>query len=269
MRKKILELALITLIITISKWSFAIQNVKVAAIQLEAKFGEVSYNVTRLLRLSEQACRKGAKIIVLPEMGITGYSDGERRWTSRALIDKVAFTVPSKITKPFSRLSDRYNCYIVLGLVEKVYRNGNTHYYNSQVMFDKDGEILTTYRKINLYKDDNKWAEKGDISPQVINTEYGKLGLLICFDIHFYNPVNFLIDRGAQIILFSSAWDGENPIQNYWKNFAQNFEVYFIASNHANPGESCVIDDNGRVIDKLDRYDEGMVLVEIPVLKIE
>src|SRR5688500_3697883 len=86
---------------------------RAAAIQFEPVFDDKERNVAELLRLTEEAARGGARLIVHPEMATTGYC-----WANRAEVAPFVEPIPGPTTDCFARLAAAHDCYVVVGLPE-------------------------------------------------------------------------------------------------------------------------------------------------------
>lgn len=90
-----------------------IQSYTAAAIQFEPTMFEKARNIGRLAALCEEAAEAGARLIVTPEMGTTGYC-----WFDRAEVKPFVETIPGPTTDVFQAIASRHHCYIVVGMPE-------------------------------------------------------------------------------------------------------------------------------------------------------
>jgi predicted amidohydrolase len=86
---------------------------KVATVQFEPTMFEKERNIARLIELCEAAALAGARLIVTPEMGTTGYC-----WFDRAEVSPFVETIPGPTTDRFAALARKLDCYIVVGMPE-------------------------------------------------------------------------------------------------------------------------------------------------------
>ncbi len=220
-------------------------TVKVAAIQCSSDLGAVAQNRKKLLRLTEEAAKAGAKIVVLPEAAITGYLsqdlrvnwrlDGwpmEPKFTGRHP-KEAAETIPGPSTKAFAETAKRLGIYITVPLVETT-GGENPKYYNSVCLATPTGDIVAHYRKLTPWPYPEKsWATPGDRNVQVFDTEYGRVGLAICFDIHTilekYQP------KKIWALLYPIAWVSDShPADWFWHKLPSRikpFGHYVIGAN--------------------------------------
>ena len=241
--------------------------VKVAAIQYAPLFGQVTTNREALEALVREAAENGAKIIVLPEAAIPGYlsSDQHLNWhvAGRYLEPKyigkdpeaVAESVPGPSTECFTKLSKDYGIYVTVPIIEKA----GDSYFNTICLAGPDGELAAHYRKINPYPPtEQSWASDGDRGIQTVDTEYGRIALAICYDIHTilddYRPTE------PWLLLFSSAWDWDgHPADWFWHEMperAADYGLNMICANWSATQEqqwrgygfSVVVSDDGKVL---------------------
>ena len=239
----------------------AARTVKVAAVQCSSDLGAVEANRTKLTALVEEAAANGARIVVLPEAAITGYLSQDLRtnWRLRGWpIEKTyqgkdplpfAETVPGPSTDHFAALAKRLGVYITVPLVE-VDRGrrgangegganaapaaGRPRLFNTVCLVSPEGKLVAHYRKLTPWPYPEKsWATPGDRGVQVYDTEYGRVGLAICFDIHTILPK--YKPHGIWALLYPIAWvDGAHPAEWFWHTLPQRvapFGHYVIGAN--------------------------------------
>jgi predicted amidohydrolase len=235
-------------------------RVKVATVQFEPTMFEKERNIARLLELCEQAAKEGAKLIVTPEMGTTGYC-----WFDRDEVTPFVEKIPGPTTERFAALARKHDCHIVIGMPE-VDEDGI--YFNSAVLIGPDG-IIGRHRKTHPYISEPKWAAAGDLHNQVFETKIGRIALLICMDIHFLETARLIALRGADVICHISNWLAERTPAPYWISRAFENGCYVIESNRWGlertvqfSGGSCVIAPDGQVAAVIDKGD-GVALAEI------
>ncbi|WP_279026647.1 nitrilase-related carbon-nitrogen hydrolase [Gibbsiella quercinecans] len=222
------------------------QPVSVAAIQFEPTQFRKEENILQLLALSEQAAAQGARLIVMPEMGTTGYC-----WLDRDEVAPYVEPVPGPTTERFGKIAARHQCYLVLGLPEVDEYSGL--YYNCAVLIGPDG-VIGKHRKTHPYISEPKWAANGDLGHQVFPTPIGNIALLICMDIHFIETARLAGLQQADVICHVSNWLAERTPAPYWINRAYENGCYLIESNRWGlergvqfSGGSCIIEPDGQV----------------------
>ncbi len=222
-------------------------TVKVAAIQCSSDLGEVEANRKKLTALIEKAAKEGAKIIVLPETAITGYlsQDLKTNWHLKDWPIAPAFQgkdptshaepVPGPSTKHFGELAKRLEVYLTVPLLEvDKSKEGKPRFFNTVCLMSPKGELVAHYRKLTPWPHpEQSWATPGDRGVQCYDTEYGRVGLGICFDIHTilekYQP------HKIWALLYPIAWvDSNHPADWFWHALPQRvapFRHYLIGTN--------------------------------------
>jgi len=158
---------------------------------------------------------QGAKLIVLEELHNTPYFCQQERVDTFDLAE----TIPGPSTDFFSELAKIHQCVIVGSFFEK---RATGVYHNTAVVFDCDGSIAGQYRKMHI-PDDPGFYEKfyftqGDATKDGFNgfkpiqTQIGKIGLLICWDQWFPEAARLMALAGAEILVYPTAigWDKED-----------------------------------------------------------
>jgi predicted amidohydrolase len=215
-------------------------NIKVASIQYRAFSGNKTDNVRSLSCLVNEAAVNGAKIIVLPEMCTTGFNIENSKEAGI-----LAEQIPGPSTTAFSKLATLYKVYLVLGLAE--HDLSTNKFYNTQIVLGPNGQTICKYRKINLFGSDQNWAEVGDLGYKTVDTEWGRIGLGICFDINCQDFVEFISGAKVNILAFSTNWVGAELPFNYWSEMVANGGYYFIAANNWGKEED-IIFSGGSII---------------------
>lgn len=177
----------------------AARTVRLAAVhhRLEGSGRTVAENRELFEPLIADAAAQDADLIVLPELltckGVTNdYAS-------------VAETVPGPTTDYFAALAKKHDCYIVAGIPE---RSGEL-VYNVAVLLGPDGGIAGKYRKVTLPREEiARGIAPGDEYP-VFETRFGKVGMMICYDVFFPEVARRLAMNGAEVIAMP-IWGG-NP----------------------------------------------------------
>ncbi len=181
-------------------------TVRVAAIQCPSEMGATGENVRRISDLVRKAAAQGANIVVVPECAVQGYMD-PLTWTSwkksqddgDPQVATIAEPIPGPSTRHFGALAKELGVYLCIGLVEAE----ADKFYNSQVLLARTGQIVARHRKQSLWMPgDATWCSAGERPVQVVETEYGKLGLMICHDFHTL-PAKSVFQKSKS---FVSGW---------------------------------------------------------------
>lgn len=155
-------------------------------------------SVEEIERVVEEEARKGCDLILLPET-----------WTGSE-----AETLEKGTTADFQRIAAQYGVYIVNSVYLQMERYPRI---NSAVLIDRKGRIYGIYHKMYPY-----WSEydheRGvclgeDIS--VFETDFGRVGIAICFDANFFPVWQSFAQQRADLVLFSSAYSSGTTLQGY------------------------------------------------------
>jgi beta-ureidopropionase len=178
-------------------------------------------------------------IICLPELFDTIWISENFRLSEVAEDEKI----PGPVTGRIAEFANKHNCYIVC----PVYTKKEGHFYNSSLLIDRKGSIAGVYNKIHPVKSeilpdsstkDNVGIIPGALDQPVIETDFGKVGMQICYDANWSDGWDNLKKKGAEIIIFSSAFPGGRMLNYYaWRN-----GCYIISSTG---GDARVVDMSG------------------------
>jgi predicted amidohydrolase len=272
-----------------------------AAIQAHSEMAKPKENRDHLVQLALEAFRNGAQVIVLPETAVTGYMSYDIRTTWQADVRELSEDLNGKNPKEFAEISHRsaeafrqYGLGTVFRTVPFLEIDTTTGlYFNSVTLYppsrSKDDIAAgkpqlkpLTYRKLNPWPyAERGWATKGDQGLAVVDTEFGRMALLICYDINF-EPPN-LKAKGIDHLLYSIAWV-ENKDSDWFERqlprIARENDFNIIAANWTVPdgfkpdwygyGQSRIIDRKGVILSKTDRdIGEKIVYAELPIVKRE
>ena len=159
-------------------------------------------NLKKTLALTEQAAKKGAKIICTQELFRSQYFCQSE---DHANFD-LAESIPGPSSAAFQKIAKKYGVVIVASLFE---RRASGLYHNTAVIIDADGSLLGIYRKMHI-PDDPLFYEKfyftpGDTGFRAWQTKFGKIGVLICWDQWYPEGARLTSLQGAEILFYPTA----------------------------------------------------------------
>lgn len=173
-------------------------------------------------------------------------------------IKEVAEQPMGKITSRFAEFAKKHKTYIVCPL----YTVENGKYYNAAVVIDREGKVLGEYRKIHTTEGEmGKGISPGPLNPPVFKTDFGTIGVQICFDLEWNDGWEKLKEKGADIVFFSSAYSGGKAINTRaWQN-----KYCVVSSTLKGPAKIC--DISGEEIAKTGYWDKYWAIAPINLEK--
>jgi N-carbamoylputrescine amidase len=177
----------------------------------------------------QKAAIQGAQVICLPELFRTQYFC-QREDT--AFFD-LAEAIPGPTTKLFGAVAKKHKIALVVPVFE---RRAAGVYYNSAAMIDADGALLGVYRKMHI-PDDPAYYEKfyfspGDLGFKAFDTNYGRIGTLICWDQWYPEAARLTSLLGAAVLFYPTAI-GWHPAEKATHGAAQLSSWQTVQRGHA------------------------------------
>lgn len=159
-------------------------------------------NVERTLAKIAEAADAGGQVICLQEVFNTHYpcqSEDHRNFD-------LAEPIPGPTSRKLSEAAKQHGVVIACSIFE---RRAAGLYHNTALVFDVDGQQVGKYRKMHI-PDDPLYYEKfyftpGDLGFTVANTQYGCLGVGVCWDQWYPEAARIFALKGAQILLYPTA----------------------------------------------------------------
>ncbi len=218
--------------------------VRVATVALNRIGGPtVAHNRAAIGELIAQAAAERPDIICLPETFL-------EQNVVYSQLSQVAESVPGPTTDRVAALAREHGCYIICPLT--VVRG--ERYTNDAVLIDRQGQIVGSYAKMHPVVEGASFTslEKG-MTPgsdaAVFETDFGRIGMQICFDINWPASWAELKRRGAEIVFWSSAYDGGKHLNAHaWDQHC--FVVSAVKSERAR-----IIDIMGETLAITGRHD--------------
>ena len=155
-------------------------------------------------------------VICLPEgVSVVG--------TGKSYAD-VAESIPGPSTKRLGDLAKSLKAYVVAGIYERV----GPVIYNTSVLIDRKGGLVGSYRKTHLPREEVEGGITPGDSYPVFDTDFGKVGMMICWDVQFPEPARALAAKGAEVILLP-IWGGNETLA---KARAIENHVFLLSSSY-------------------------------------
>jgi predicted amidohydrolase len=192
--------------------------------------GSAAASVEQFCRLIEAAALQKPDVICLPE-GITVIGTGKS-------YAEISEPVPGPTTQRLGALAKKLRCYIVAGIYERV----GSVIYNTAVLVGRKGEVVGAYRKTHLPREEVEGGLTPGDSYPVFDTDFGKVGLMICWDVQFPEPCRALALKGAEVILLP-IWGGSDVLA---KARAIENHVFLLTSSY--DMQTFIVDPTGKVL---------------------
>ena len=246
-------------------------------------------NLENSIKKIKEAAKKKAKIICLPELFLSAYFCQTENHSKFKLAEKI----PGPTTDIYSNLAKELSVILIISLFEK---KTSGFYHNTSIIIDESGKIISKYRKMHI-PDDPGYYEKfyftpGDLGFKSTNTNYGKIGSLVCWDQWFPEAARLTTLKGAEILFYPTAigWHPKEKKKfgisqlNAWitmqKSHAIANGVYVAAINRIGIenvknkkiqfwGNSLIIDPSGNIIKQANFNKNEILICDVDFKKIE
>lgn len=191
-----------------------LDKLRIAVVNMQPVWGDKAANTAKMVKLAEEAATLGAKMIVFPEMALTGYAmeQGDVKRADRMQV-KLAETQDGEAAQVMSAAAKKLGAYIAYGYPQKL-GDAPDEVYNSVLVSGPDG-IIGSYQKIHPFGSEVVWCKTGT-EPFLFDTPWGKVGVSICYDTYNYPELSrFYAASGARLIL--------NPTATSWAYYSAKY----------------------------------------------
>ena len=246
------------------------EKIKIAAIQMSTVADKME-NVRTVKTYLEKIKDENPDFVILPEMFCCPYQ------TENFPI--YAEKEGGPVWQQLSGYAKQYGIYLIGGSMPEKDAEGNV--YNTSYIFDREGKQIGKHRKVHLFDIDVKGGQTfkesdtltaGD-SDTVFDTEFGKMGVMLCFDIRFPELSRMMVNDGARIVFVPAAFNMTTGPAHWELSFrtrALDNQIYMvgcapardITAGYISWGHSIVTNPWGAVVDMLDEK-EGILLAEL------
>ena len=246
------------------------EKIKIAAIQMSTVADKME-NVRTVKTYLEKIKDENPDFVILPEMFCCPYQ------TENFPI--YAEKEGGPVWQQLSGYAKQYGIYLIGGSMPEKDAEGNV--YNTSYIFDREGKQIGKHRKVHLFDIDVKGGQTfkesdtltaGD-SDTVFDTEFGKIGVMLCFDIRFPVLSRMMVNDGAKVIFVPAAFNMTTGPAHWELSFrtrALDNQIYMVgcapardvSAGYISWGHSIVTDPWGRVTGMLDE-NEGILLAEL------
>lgn len=243
-----------------TKLRFPYSHFDTSTDDMERRMHCAKMDIDEGFEMMEHAGREGAQLMVTIEgfNGHIGYSDPR-------FVDHLE-PLDGPLIKRFSNVARKYGSYIVAGLFTG--RNGKA--YNSGVLFGPDGEIKGIYDKTHQPMNHAEIFTSGDSYP-IFETDHGRIGILICWDMQYPEAVREMTLGGAQLIAVPTmGWEAMYGYARAFENSMPLAVAMYIPYGRTlweGCDPSCIVDPTGKILAQASRDRSDMILADIDITK--
>lgn len=254
-------------------------KIKTAVLQTKV-FADKEKNIRQLEEILASGKTEGADLVTLPEMFACPYETGN--------FPLYAEAEGGPSWQELSALSKKYGIYLSAGSMPELVRaqksggsEGKDRVYNTAYVFGRDGRQIGKHRKAHLFdinvEGGQCFKESDTLSPGekigCFDTEFGRIGLCICYDFRFPETARLMAQDGAKVILVPAAFNmttGPAHWELMFRQRAVESQCYVIGtapardpkSSYTSWGHSIAVDPWGRILTQMDEK-EGIRIVEL------
>lgn len=217
-------------------------KVKVAVIQAAPVLFDREDSVEKACRLTQEAAAQGTKLILFPEAFIPAYPRGLSFGTvigSRSPQGRLtwqtywanAVDIPSPATEALGAAARQANVYLVIGVIERDSQFSNGTLYCTMLYFSPDGQLIGKHRKLKPTAAERLiWGEGDGSTLTVLDTEFGKIGGLICWENYMPLARMAMYGKGVELYLAPTA-DSRNSWQSTLQHIACEGRCFVLGCN--------------------------------------
>lgn len=260
------------------------ETVRVATSNIQVTFNKKA-NVDKMVNMTVQAARSGAKLIVFAEQAVQGYFNSLVGPLTTSIIryhQENAEVIPEgESTQRMIKAAQENDIYVIYGMTER----DKFFYdvlYNTAVLVGPEG-FIGTYRKVHQPIDEKHIYSRGYDFP-VYDTAIGRIGMQICMDKEFPEATREMALKGADIVCELAAWEHfiGDVVEMCGRSLGSTYDIFdcvramenqiwFISSNFVGKnemgnfcGHANIVDPNGFILTTAGD-EEGIVYADIDV----
>lgn len=234
-------------------------------------------NIKKALEMIKVSSKEDIQLLILPEMFNCPYENSKFE-------EYAEYIDESSTLKSMSSAASKFNIHLIAGSIPEKTDEG---IYNTSFMFNNQGEIIGFHRKMHLFdidipgkiifKESDTLKSGNNIT--VVDTDLGKIGIGICYDIRFPELSRIMALKGANILVFPGAfnmttgpahWETliraraiDNQVFVVGTSPASNFESNYVAYGH-----SMVCNPWGEIISSAE-FEEKIIYAHLDLKKLE
>lgn len=233
--------------------------VKLATTYIKGCNDRIEDNLTEILEVINQAGKEKPDIICLSETVYERQSSEVYNNSSNLKLKEKSQTIPGKLTAVIAERAKYWHSYIVFCMNEKHDRR----YYVTCVLIDRDGNIAGKYRKTHIPLIEGEDGITPGNDYPVFDTEFGRIGLMVCWDQWFPEIARILTLKGASVLFIPTI--GNAYIQSIAR--AVDNGVYVVVAGQDGPKPSRIINPLGEIIGEIADQNEHVCIAEVDLEK--
>lgn len=241
-------------------------TLKLAVAQFAITIGDLEENLTAGRQAVVDAAAAGCSLVQLPELWISGYDLQNCEAHSHALL---------WYTEQLQNLADSHH--IVIG--GSYITSRADRYFNSYLLFTPGQPAPKKYDKTHLFRllEEDTYFTSGD-RLTVVDLDWGRVGLAICYDVRFPELVRAYAARGIDCLLVAAQWGAQRT--DHWRTLlrarAIENQIFIAASNGIGPihekqlaGFSVMLDPWGNTLAEADSDHPALITAELDLSELE
>ncbi len=241
-------------------------QIRVAAVIFNARFGAIELNLERMGRYAEEAADRGASLVCFPEMSITGYG-------TSASVAPYALPLSSPKLQGLQHIAEKRNITVLAGMAEK--DGVSDRIFVSQLVFFPDRPV-EVYRKLHIAPPEKTVFSQGENLP-LFESHGFTFGIQLCYDAHFPFLSTRMAEKGADLLFIPHASPRGVPEEKFmsWMRHiparAYDNGVFVVVCNQAGengeglsfPGIAFVTDPSGYLKARDVSGREGLLVADL------
>ena len=227
------------------------REIWIATVSQEGLSADTSEKMIQtILAITEKSLVYRPDVICFPEVFMTSGIRKKMTLTEQA-------DISGELLKEFMAFARKNHCYMICPIITRE----KDRIYNSAVVIDRQGNRMGEYRKIHLPDDELKAGiTPGPLLPPVFKTDFGTMGVQICFDCCWDDGWKALRNQGAEIVFWSSVYSGGQVINTKaWQN------KYPVISSTKEISKIC--DISGEVVAQTGVWDKNIICAPLNLEK--
>ncbi|WP_368294516.1 carbon-nitrogen hydrolase family protein [Dehalobacter sp. TBBPA1] len=249
--------------------------VRAAALQLQVSPDKME-NFNRLRQHLDSLAKGNVDLVILPEMFNCPYQT--------SLFPDYAEEEGGACWQKLSSLAAQYKMYLVAGSMPE--RDPENKIYNTSYVFDRQGRQIGKHRKVHLFdieiEGGQQFRESDTLSPgnkiTVFDTEFGTMGICICYDLRFPELARLMVDQGAKIIIVPGAFNmttGPAHWEILFRTRSVDNQVFMVGAAPARDaeagytswGHTIMVGPWGNVLQQMDER-EGCIIQDLDLAEV-